>query len=68
MPNRRDFLRGLALQTAVRSAVAGPKAIQAIAFDAFPILDPRPVSALAEELYPGRGAELTNLWRTRQFE
>lgn len=68
IPNRRDFLRGLALQTVATSAAAGPKAIQAIAFDAFPILDPRPVFAIAEELYPGRGAELTNLWRTRQFE
>lgn len=46
---------------------AGVKA-SAIAFDAFPIFDPRPVFSLAEELYPGRGAELSNAWRTRQFE
>jgi len=46
---------------------AGAKA-KAIAFDAFPIFDPRPVFSLAEELYPGRGAELGNAWRTRQFE
>jgi 2-haloacid dehalogenase len=46
---------------------AGVKA-KAIAFDAFPIFDPRPVFTLAEELYPGRGAELSNEWRTRQFE
>ena len=65
--NRRDFLGGLAVQAGV-SLAAGPKAIRAIAFDAFPIFDPRPVFALAEELYPGRGAELSNLWRTRQFE
>jgi 2-haloacid dehalogenase len=42
--------------------------IKAIAFDAFPIFDPRPISALAEELAPGRGAELVAAWRTRQFE
>jgi 2-haloacid dehalogenase len=42
--------------------------IKAIAFDAFPIFDPRPVSALAERLFPGKGAELGNEWRTRQFE
>jgi len=41
---------------------------KAIAFDAFPIFDPRPVFSLAEELYPGRGAALSNEWRRRQFE
>jgi 2-haloacid dehalogenase len=46
---------------------AGVKA-KAIAFDAFPIFDPRPVFTLAEELYPGRGVELSNEWRARQFE
>jgi 2-haloacid dehalogenase len=48
-------------------SIAGAK-VKAIAFDAFPIFDPRPVFSLAEELYPGRGAELSNEWRTRQFE
>ncbi len=42
--------------------------IKGIAFDAFPIFDPRPVFALAEQLFPGKGAELSNAWRTRQFE
>ncbi|MDD2769398.1 MAG: haloacid dehalogenase type II [Methylococcus sp.] len=42
--------------------------IKAIAFDAFPIFDPRPVFELAERLFPGRGAELSYAWRTRQFE
>jgi 2-haloacid dehalogenase len=32
------------------------------------ILDPRPVFALAEQLFPGTGAELRTAWRTRQFE
>lgn len=40
----------------------------AIAFDGFPIFDPRPIFALAENLFPGRGRELSNVWRTRQFE
>ncbi len=48
-------------------AAAG-RQIKAIAFDAFPIFDPRPVLALAERLFPGKGAELSNAWRTRQFE
>jgi 2-haloacid dehalogenase len=42
--------------------------VKAIVFDAFPIFDPRPVFSLAEELYPGHGAELSNEWRARQFE
>jgi 2-haloacid dehalogenase len=48
-------------------ASAGRK-IKAIAFDAFPIFDPRPIFALAEQLFPGKGADLSNVWRTRQFE
>jgi 2-haloacid dehalogenase len=42
--------------------------IKAIAFDAFPIFDPRPVFAMAEELFPGNGIALSDEWRTRQFE
>jgi 2-haloacid dehalogenase len=42
--------------------------IKAVAFDGFPIFDPRPVFALAEQIFPGHGVELSNLWRTRQFE
>lgn len=42
--------------------------VKAVAFDAFPIFDPRPVAALTEQMFPGRGTELTNAWRTRQFE
>ena len=70
--NRKEFLRGsvaTGLGMAASSARAMPRAgIKAIAFDAFPIFDPRPVFVLAEELFPGKGAELSNAWRTRQFE
>jgi len=72
--DRRDFLglatgavAGTLLGTSSVSA-AGADKIQAIAFDAFPILDPRPVFTLAEELFPAKGTELSNAWRTRQFE
>jgi 2-haloacid dehalogenase len=73
--NRREFLKltaggiatGILLSTLAALAAARPK-IKAIAFDAFPIFDPRPIFALAEQLFPGKGAELSNLWRTRQFE
>jgi 2-haloacid dehalogenase len=73
--NRREFLHAAAMAAATSgaftpaaAAVARRNAIRAIAFDGFPIFDPRPIFALAEQLFPGRGAELSNLWRTRQFE
>jgi len=47
---------------------AAGTSIRAAAFDAFAVFDPRPIAAHTEELFPGRGAELTNAWRTRQFE
>jgi 2-haloacid dehalogenase len=73
--NRREFLgftaaaiaAGMSASATSAHAATGSK-IQAIAFDAFPILDPRPVFALAEQLFPGKGAELSSAWRTRQFE
>ncbi|MEO8369390.1 MAG: haloacid dehalogenase type II [Candidatus Solibacter sp.] len=36
--------------------------------DAFTTLDPRPITSRAEEVFPGKGALLADLWRTRQFE
>lgn len=42
--------------------------IKAVAFDAFPIFDPRPIEALATEMFPEKGKELVRLWRARQFE
>lgn len=42
--------------------------IKAIAFDGFPVIDPRPVAKLCEEMFPGKGAALMEAWRTRQFE
>jgi len=75
MHSRREFLAFAAagLATGVLAPAAFGRAdagagLKAIAFDAFPILDPRPVFVLAEQLFPGKGAELSNAWRTRQFE
>ena len=72
---RRQFLSltasavaGALVEGRAASAVATDVPVQAIAFDAFPIFDPRPIFALADELFPGRGAELGKVWRTRQFE
>ena len=41
---------------------------KAIAFDYFVLFDPDSVLPEIERVFPGRGRELTNLWRTRQFE
>jgi 2-haloacid dehalogenase len=72
---RREFLQ-LAAGGVVASTLLSPPGAQAatqpqfkaIAFDAFPIFDPRPVFELAETLFPGKGSDLSNAWRTRQFE
>ena len=72
--DRRGFLT-LATATAATNLLlarpallAGRRQFQAIACDAFVIFDPRPVAALAEQLFPGKGGELLKLWRARQFE
>ena len=72
-PSRRQLLSrmaasGLALQSFADQAAGFRGNIKAVAFDGFPILDPRPVFALVNELYPEKGVELGNLWRDRQFE
>jgi len=72
--NRRQFLNLAAGGVATgllanRSTGADTqRVVRAIAFDAFTTFDTRPITSLAEEFFPGRGTELSNLWRTRQFE
>lgn len=80
--SRRDFINlasgrvaaGILVSATLAHDVAKPvkaaarSKFKAIAFDAFPIFDPRPVFARAEQLFPGKGADLSNAWRTRQFE
>lgn len=52
----------------VRGSFAQSRSVKAIAFDGFVIIDPRPVAVRAEELFPGQGARLMEVWRSRQFE
>jgi len=73
--SRREFLDLAATGAAIGLMGSSPLArtavlprVKAIAFDGFPIIDPRPVASRAESLFPGRGAELNSAWRTRQFE
>jgi 2-haloacid dehalogenase len=56
-----------ALLAAPPSACGAPR-FKAMAFDAFTVFDAGPIAALADTLFPGRGAELISLWRIRQFE
>lgn len=72
--DRRDFLGLLtaggavaAISPPAAASVAG-KRIRAIAFDGFPVFDPRPSARLAESMFPGRGAALVAAWRARLFE
>jgi len=73
--NRRQLLKLMAggavaslLGNSIVSWAASKQDIKAIAFDAFPIFDPRPIFALVETLFPGNGKELSDAWRIRQFE
>jgi 2-haloacid dehalogenase len=72
--SRREFLlfaAGTTLACAPIAASTGSGSasqFKAIAFDGFAIFDPRPVAALAESLFPGKGSTLMDAWRTRQFE
>jgi len=62
---------GSLLETAIKPLLAEPVAkgqIKAILFDGFPIFDVRSVFALVEKMFPQKGVELSNEWRTRQFE
>jgi 2-haloacid dehalogenase len=72
---RRELLATTAAATAInatrgrsaRAEAAGGE-IKAVGFDAFTIFDPRSVAVAVEESFPGRGAEVSAAWRTRQFE
>jgi 2-haloacid dehalogenase len=76
-PNRRQFLGAAAASSLAYAARSlnideqperRPASIRAIAFDAFVIFNPGVVRQRTEELFPGKGSGLTDLWRTRQFE
>jgi 2-haloacid dehalogenase len=48
-------------------AAARPR-FQAVAFDYFVLFNPDSIVIDAERLFPGKGRQLTDVWRTRQFE
>jgi 2-haloacid dehalogenase len=46
----------------------GSHHIKAVAFDYLVLFNPDSVVDDVEQVFPGKGREFTNLWRTRQFE
>lgn len=78
MISRRKFIElagaGIAvgglpsLRSSLATEMRPTSRIKAIAFDAFPIFDPRPILGMAERLFPGHGDALSAERRMRQFE
>jgi 2-haloacid dehalogenase len=72
--DRREFLCLTAAgtlaggRTVAATLTTEPPGFAAVAFDALAIFDARPVAALAESLFPGKGSEIMTAWRARQFE
>jgi len=80
--DRREFMKivgaatavaGAALATtpaAAQTAMAGQfKGVKALAFDAYGTLfDVFSVTALCEQLYPGKGNQLAQIWRVKQLQ
>ena len=76
--NRRQFLRttlGSTVAATMTSRLVNTQRqvsrrlqIRAVAFDALVIFDTGNVTKRVEEEFPGKGLELTNLWKRRQFE
>jgi len=77
MRSLRTCIAALAFVVAVTSAAAkvqatrpetvGPR-FKAIAFDSFVLFNPDSVVPEVDRVFPGKGRDFTNLWRTRQFE
>ena len=54
-------------QVPPRAVEARPR-FKAVAFDYLVLFDVNSVAGVAEQVFPGKGRELAQLWRTRQFE
>lgn len=61
-------MQALAVERSPRREEEPARKIRAIAFDAFPIIDPTPVATRVQAMFPSRADALLNAWRTRQFE
>jgi 2-haloacid dehalogenase len=72
--SRRDFINStVSAITAVPHIVRhfedpAKRQFKALAFDAFAIFDPHPVTTAVSQVLPEKWSEVTNQWRTSQFE
>jgi 2-haloacid dehalogenase len=60
-------LTGTDVQGTLVEAAPGSR-FKAVAFDYFVLFNPDSILSDADAIFPGKGRELTELWRTRQFE
>ena len=65
--NRRTMVAGLAMGIASPLFAAPPQPLRAIAFDAFPIFDPRSIATLARERLGEKGDALAVAWSAKLF-
>jgi 2-haloacid dehalogenase len=65
--DRRTFLAATGSLAISSRAVASAPEIKAIAFDAFPIFDPRSIGALAQKLVRDQGEALAAQWSAKLF-
>ena len=67
----RALVGGVALLAVTATAGAAWSAkprFKAVAFDYFVLFDPSSVVPEVEKIFPGKGAEFTKAWRSKQFE
>jgi hypothetical protein len=57
-----------AAHTSAASGGAARPRFKAVAFDYLVLFDPDSVVSEVEQIVPGQGRQLTDVWRTRQFE
>lgn len=57
-----------AAHTSAASGAATRPRFKAVAFDYFVLFNPNSVVSEVEQIVPGKGRQLTDVWRTRQFE
>lgn len=54
--------------TSAASGAASRPRFKAVAFDYFVLFNPESVVSEVERIFPGKGRQMTDVWRTRQFE
>jgi len=62
------LLLALLLGSQARGSDAAAPHFKAVAFDYFVIFDPNSIVPAVERVFPGKGAEFTAAWRSRQFD